>query len=274
MGHEVLKLPRIEILTLDPETEEYLLSLAVHQEWFDDRGELCMWSTAREDRPCLVAPGFAVYELRDDAVVVTPFRPGVEGVVGDTYWRSVLPLFLQHLGAQALHASAVVGPHGVVGICGRAGAGKSTVAYGLSLRGHELWTDDALVVSSVSPPRTVALAGEIRLLPDARGHFGGVSDEISVESEVGEERALTLLVVLDVPLATPQPWPLTSGEAFTAVVEHAYCYNLEATKREMASDYLELLEHVPVVQLSRPAGFEEFNDFLEVLEGLMVEGPP
>ena len=75
-----------------------------------------MWSTARDGRPCLVSPGFALYELHDDAVFATPFQSDVGRVVEDTYWRSVLPLFLQHRGAQALHASAVMGTDGVVGI--------------------------------------------------------------------------------------------------------------------------------------------------------------
>jgi len=267
-------MPRIEILTPDSEAEAILRSHTVHQEWLDDRGELCMWATVRQDRPCLVAPGFAVYELRDDAVYATPFRSGTEQVVEDTYWRSVLPLFLQHRGAQVLHASAIFGPHGVVGICGRAGSGKSTLAYGLSRRGHRLWADDALVVSSVDPPRTVALAGEMRLLPDAREYLGDVPNEITLESEVGEERSLALLVVLDVPGAAPQPRTLTSGEAFAAIVEHAYCYNLEATKRAMTSEYLALLEHVLVVQLSRSEGFDGFEGLVDVVEGLMTAGSP
>jgi hypothetical protein len=83
-----------------------------------------------------------------------------------------------------------------------------------------------------------------------------------------------LLVVVDLPGARPQPRTLTAGEAFAAVVEHAYCYDLEETKRAMTSDYLALLEHVPVVQLSRPAGFDGFEDFLDVVEGLMTAGPP
>jgi hypothetical protein len=268
---EVLKLPRLEILTPDPESETELRSLTVHHEWADDQGELCMWATARGNRPCLVAPGFAFYELRDDVVAATPFRTGFEGIIEDTYWRSVLPLFLQHRGLQVLHASAVAGPAGVVGFCGRAGAGKSTVAYGLSRRGNRLWADDGLVVSSVAPPRTAALAGEMRLLPDAREHLGKSTDGILLEAEVGEERDIALLIVLN---AEPQPQTLSAGEGFAAVVEHAYCYNLEATKREMASAYLALLEHVPVVRLGRPAGFDGFEDFLDVVEGLMATGAP
>jgi hypothetical protein len=233
-----------------------------------------MWATVLEGRPCLVAPGCAQYELHDEAVIATPFRPGVGRVVEDTYWRSVLPLFLQHRGEQVLHASAVVGPGGVAGFCGRAGAGKSTLAFGLRLRGHRLWADDALVVSGVAPPRTAALAGEMRLLPDAREHYDVPPDGRLLEGEIGEERDLALLVVLDVPGAAPQPRPLKSGEAFAAVVEQAYCYHLEAAKRAMASDYLALLEHVPVVQLSRPAGLGGLEDFLDVVEGLMTTGMP
>jgi len=71
-----------------------------------------------------------------------------------------------------------------------------------------------------------------------------------------------------------QPQPLTSGEAFASVAEHAYCYNLEATKREMAAAYLALLGNVPVMRLSRSVGFEGFEDFLDVAEGLMTAASP
>jgi hypothetical protein len=218
----------------------------------------------------------ALFELHENKVVATPFRFGVEPIVEDTFWRSVLPLFLQHRGVQVLHASAVVGPDGVVGFCGRAGAGKSTVAYGLSRRGYRLWSDDALVLSSVEPLRTRALAGAMRLMPDVRERFGLSQQEIVLEGEAGEERDFSLLVVLSADPAVPGGGPqvLNAGEAFAAVIEHAYCYDLEMTKRAMTADYLAFLEDVPVVQISRPDGFDGLEGLLDKVEGLMAGGPP
>ena len=235
-----------------------------------------MWSTARDGRPCLVSPGFALYELHDDAVFATPFQSDVGRVVEDTYWRSVLPLFLQHRGAQALHASAVVGPHGVVGICGRAGAGKSTLSYGLSLRGHRLWADDAVVVTEVDPARTVALKGEVRLLTDVRDHLGLASDRIEVGVEPGEVAGLAALVVLDAGgrggRAMPASRPLEPGDAFAALVEHAYVYGFEGGKRRMTEFFLELVAAVSVHEIVRPEGLVGLSRTLDLAEELIAEG--
>ncbi len=70
-----------------------------------------------------------------------------------------------------------------------------------------------------------------------------------------------------------QPRPLTSGHALTAVLEHAYCYNFETAKRELASDYLRLLAGVPVVEIGRPRGFDGLESYLDVIERLMTADP-
>lgn len=271
-----LSLPRLVILNSDPEIQELLRTETIAETWLDDRGELCMWSTLRQGRPSLVAPGLASYELCEDAVVAQPFRPGVERLVEDTYWRSVLPLFVQHRGAQALHASAVVGPAGVVGICGRAGAGKSTLACGLSQRGHRLWADDALVVTAGDPPRTTALRGEIRLLPDVRHYLGLTSVKIDVTAELGEVAEIAALVVLDAGSGggrlTPASRPLGPGDAFAALMEHSYVYEFESGKRSLTDFFLELVAAIPVHEIVRPAGLDRLSETLDLAEELIACG--
>jgi hypothetical protein len=51
-------------------------------------------------------------------------------------------------GREALHASAVESPHGVVAILGPSGAGKSTLALELMRRGWPLFADDVLAMSA------------------------------------------------------------------------------------------------------------------------------
>ena len=84
----------------------------------------------------------------------------------------------------------------------------------------------------------------------------------------------TAIVVLTPNPAAPGsgPRPLASGEALTAVVEHAYCCNFETAKRDLASDYLRLLAGVPVVEIGRPRGFNGLEIFLDVIDGLMTAG--
>jgi hypothetical protein len=58
----------------------------------------------------------------------------------------VLPLVLTLRGRQALHATAVLTPHGVCAFAGPAGAGKSTLAASFLLAGYPVLSDDCLVL--------------------------------------------------------------------------------------------------------------------------------
>jgi hypothetical protein len=58
----------------------------------------------------------------------------------------VLPLVLNLRGRQALHATAVLTPHGVCAFAGPAGAGKSTLAASFLLAGYPVLSDDCLVL--------------------------------------------------------------------------------------------------------------------------------
>jgi len=58
----------------------------------------------------------------------------------------VLPLVLNLHGRQALHATAVLTPHGVCAFTGPAGAGKSTLAASFLLAGYPVLSDDCLVL--------------------------------------------------------------------------------------------------------------------------------
>jgi hypothetical protein len=58
----------------------------------------------------------------------------------------VLPCVANLVGLLALHATAVVTPHGVCGFVGSAGTGKSTLAASFALAGYPTYCDDCLVV--------------------------------------------------------------------------------------------------------------------------------
>src|SRR5262249_42786604 len=90
----------------------------------------------------------ATYRFRTfgDSVEALP-APGVRAGRGeDLYRRSILPIVNQAAGAESIHASAVLLSEGVVAFCGERGAGKSTVAFGLSQRGFAQFADDSVVV--------------------------------------------------------------------------------------------------------------------------------
>ena len=90
-------------------------------------------------------PGIGSYRVEPDgAVLAVPEPKASYALVLDAYRRTVLPQALQFFGREVLHASAVVGPNGVVGFCAYSQTGKSTLAFALAQRGYRPWADDAL----------------------------------------------------------------------------------------------------------------------------------
>ena len=96
-------------------------------------------------------PRVATFRFDDSSSEVTAFaEPSCSGeALRDTFQRCVLPMALQARGLEALHASGVCIPRGVAALCALADTGKSTLAYGLAMRGRALWADDAVVLSLI-----------------------------------------------------------------------------------------------------------------------------
>jgi hypothetical protein len=156
----------------------------------------------------------------------------------------------------------------VVALCARSGTGKSTLAYGLSRRaGYELYADDAVAFDASGPEVTaVPLPFTLHLRPASAEHFGAVA----ARGPAGGERAPLAAVVVMARGAELAARRLTAAEAFTAALQHAYCFDLEARprRRETAERYLELTARVPVHELTFPAGFERLPELLDLLEDL------
>jgi len=109
-------------------------------------------------------PDVATFRLpTDESGVTAMVEPKVSQVlVVDAFQRYVLPMTLYLAGKEVLHASAVLGPRGVVAACALSQTGKSTVGYGLGRRGYPLWADDA-VVFDVSRHSVTALPLPFRM---------------------------------------------------------------------------------------------------------------
>jgi hypothetical protein len=88
-------------------------------------------------------------------------------------------------GFEALHASAVRTPRGVVAFVGSPGSGKSTLAAELVRRGHSLFCDDVLALSRVGG-RILVHAGPplMTLGADSRA-LEKVSDQLEAPTEDG-----------------------------------------------------------------------------------------
>jgi len=177
-------------------------------------------------------------------------------LVLDAYRRTVLPQALQFFGREVLHASAVVGPSGVVGFCAYSQTGKSTLAFALANRGYVPWADDALAFETgAQVSQALALPFAVRLRPESQEYFAVEPLPPEIEPQNGtvitvgaERKPITALCVLsrgaeDEPSAIE---PLEAAEAVTALLPHAYWSTLadeprpvpggisDARKRSMA----------------------------------------
>lgn len=217
-------------------------------------------------------PYLAAYRFAPGDPVVTAFRvPDAPlHTLEDTYRRSVVPMALQALGFEALHASAVLLPTGVVGFFAASETGKSTVAYGLSERGFPQWGDDSLLFDpSLAPVTSRRLPFDIRLRPESRTFFDRLDEggEAAIEPLpcTAPVRALFLLTRHgQSPLSVH---PLDPVRAFSGLVAHAHCFNPhdEARRTAMLSYYLQVTSAVPVYEVMFPPVLSELGALLDAV---------
>ncbi len=120
------------------------------ERWVDRLGRLCAWGGGDLDGGRLEVAGTGVFSFSSRSDIVDAQVPPDVSLrrVRRTYARIVLPLILQTRGWQVLHASAVEGPNGVVGLVGRSGAGKTTLAQTWARARGRVFADDALALRS------------------------------------------------------------------------------------------------------------------------------
>jgi hypothetical protein len=191
-------------------------------------------------------------------------------LVSDAFERSVLPMALQALGGEALHASGVIGPSGVVALCGDSGAGKSTLACALSARGHVLWADDAVAFEVASAGVVaVPLPFRMKLRPDSAAVLG---DGRVLESAERPSAPLAAAVILRRDAARPLSVArLEGGRAFRAALEQGYCYRPSDVERRgrMVDAYLELVARVPIVEVRFQPGWGHLDLLVDALEEIV-----
>ena len=93
-------------------------------------------------------PDLADFLVSKNGLQVTccwPYAHGSFDTICHLAVDQVLPCVANLVGLLALHATAVVTPHGVCGFVGSAGTGKSTLAASFALAGYPTFCDDCLV---------------------------------------------------------------------------------------------------------------------------------
>jgi hypothetical protein len=216
-------------------------------------------------------PYLAAYRFAADDPAITAFAlPNAPlHTLEDTYRRSVVPMALQALGFEALHASAVLLPAGVVGFFAASETGKSTLAYGLSERGFPQWGDDSLLFDPSLPPVTSRrLPFDVRLRPESRSFFDNTDDGgdfVMPLPDTAPVRALFLLTRDD--RSTLSVRQLDPVGAFSGLVAHAHCFNPhnESRRTAMLSYYMQVIGAVPVYEVIFPPVLSELGAVLDAV---------
>lgn len=224
--------------------------------WRHPDGSSCGRSFIDGTRRWLEWEHTGVFAFGDDTETVE-FWPAADASpdgVRERFGREITAVILQALGAEAMHASAVRGPHGAVLVCGPSGAGKSTLAFALGRAGWPSVADDHVVFEIADGrPRLRPLPFTPSLRPQSRRHFGtdggGVHD-----IDPGPIPIAGIVLLRQAPdLAIGITHHVVPGpQAFTALLPHAHCFDVHTpeTVNRLVNDYWALIERVPVYEVA------------------------
>jgi hypothetical protein len=249
--------------------------------WRDADGQVAARCFRSGGERWIELPGLGSFRFGDGARGVQALAPvgtPVERIM-DAHRRVVLPLVLQALGGEVLHASAVLTERGSVALCGASGVGKSTLACALGRRGHPLQADDAVALEvGERSARLLPLPFEPRVLPDsatliADAAPNGASPSPARPAAPAEPTAVAAIVALervasDGDVALTQ---LSASDALLTVLSHAYCFSprQRGRLRPMVEHYLALVRTVTIYRLSFRPGREHLPAVLDSIESVV-----
>lgn len=203
----------------------------------------------------------------------------------------VFPLVLSQRGVLALHASAVVTPHGAMAFVGVAGRGKSTLAASFAQHGFPALSDDCLLLEldqgrlwgkpSYAGLRlwddSVATLFEQRPALSDVAHYTSKKRLLGGDGPIHFYAGAALLrrvyfLAAEEQMATTttvEIAPLSARQAFIELF--SYAYKLDITDRDMLAREFELLRQVAALplfyRLAFPHDFVALPDVREAIVG-------
>jgi hypothetical protein len=232
-------------------------------EWFDDDGEVSLRAFSAGDLRWIDCPGFGVFSFSPGSreVRVWPSPDIQYETIADTF-DMIQPVILQALGWQALHASAALGPAGVLAFCGNAGSGKSTLAFAMHRGGWRQFADDALLLRLDRDHQTAfPLTFRPRLRRASRAYFNQTHGSSPPFTRQSANTPLAAVFILrqDARLSDPCVSLTPQARAFSDVLAHAHCFDMEdpTHTRKLVDDYLGLVSSVPVFNLNYPPDLDQ-----------------
>lgn len=245
------------------------------QQWPDPLGRVRVASYRAGDGYLVHWPGVGRFLLTAGAgtVLVVPDPAHDVSRLRDAFDRFIVPLHWQLSGGEALHASAACWGTSTVAFCAASGTGKSTIAWGLGLRGHRILSDDGLLLDDASlPARVVPVSGGVRLRPESARHFGLASESrlVLTPAAPAPEASLGGIMVLARlgPGAPTVMDRLSGADALAAVLAHAHALDPGngALRARTVARYMALLGRTPVWHVSYPSGLDRLGDVLDRIE--------
>ena len=252
----------------EPATQDGTL---VHT-WRDLSDAVCAYGYAGPGWWAMELPRAGTFLVEREAprLIRVFVEPGASRArLDDLYRRSVLPLFLQALGHETLHASAVSGSNGALAFCGERGAGKSTVAYALHQRGFVQHADDTLVLTIEHAIATLPLPFSPRLRPASAEYFEHSESAAPSRLPEGDPVPLSGIFILrpSDDAAQPEVSRQPPSRALQAVLAHAHCFEPEnrACRLRLLRNYLEISTRVPTFVVTYKPGLERLDALLDTV---------
>lgn len=252
--------------------------------WRDNGGVVCAIGGTTDAYHWMDLPSVGTFTFCDDSELITAFIPPENNpdLVIDAFYRTIIPMALQTRGQQVLHASAVRHSSGVIALTAVSETGKSTLGFALSKRGYDQWADDAVAIQlTETGADTISLPFRTRLRPQSADFFNrdtleGYDAAGWREFTMEDRKRVPLSAVFVLQRADTSPHTpvvtverLSAGEAFSAILTHAYCFSLddEARKRQMMQTYLALAARIPIFELRFQSGLHHLDSILDAIEG-------
>jgi len=255
--------------------------------WRDPHGAVSLTAARRESGYLLRFPDTADFLVDAESwtVCVCPAVDAGDDTLEHLLLDQVLPRLLAHGGALALHASAVLVEDRAVLFVGESGRGKSTLAALLDREGHELLSDDCVLLRcDAAGVRAVPTYTSLRL-------HGEVADRVCSDLSTDEPRqgwgkrrvrtggpfrsggapvaAIYLLNEAGARAAAPALEPCRPADACVALMRNAF--TLDPVDRRQLRERLDrasaAARSVPVCGLAFPHDFDSAGALTGLVAG-------
>jgi hypothetical protein len=224
--------------------------------------------------------------VREGKEIVVDALPGVKDqILRLPLLGTVLSAGVQQRGYLPLHASAVAIDGRAVAFLGPRGAGKSTMDAALYARGHDLVSDDSVVVNTVGSASPLVMPGfpQLKLFPAAAAELGYDIETLPrlipnfekrgcrADRFYGDAILLHRIYVLDSG-SMIKIEQLRSQEAIIRLISQSYMARVfkYSLKGMLATSHLfqcvDLANRVPVYKLKREFSLSELDDVARIVE--------